>query len=251
MPTRQRSHRRRGNAVGLLASGLAALLLLALPAMAAAFGEDEYGTVTILDRDAEAEVIVDGEPRVCGFAFVFDLDTDDGVVPLVGWRVRTWAADPLDGDIVLSGDDGPTDEDGVLRQPRDGWFELPDGRYTVLWDDEDPPDRSAGVRTFTVECEEATPAPTEAPTATPTATPEASVDAETATPESSVGGETATPRGGVGNVGGDPNLTLPPTDTAAPGTETDARGSMLAVSVLAGLVATLFALRPRRGRTRR
>ena len=241
-------HRRRPlKSTRRFAAAFATLALLVIPASAAAFGEDKYGTVTILDRDAGAEVIVDGEARVCGFAFVFDLETEDGVVPLVGWRVRTWAADPLAGEIVLDGADGPTDEDGVLRQPRDGWFELPEGRYTVLWDDEDPPDRSAGLRTFTVDCEEATPAPTEAPTDTP----EGSVGGETATPEGSVGGETATPEASVGGETAAADITLPPTDTVGGGTDQPSQGGWIALAVLAGLVSTVFVLTPRASVRRR
>ena len=205
--------------------------LLAVPTSVTAFGEERYGTVTILDRDAGAEVVVDGEARVCDFAFVFDFATDAGLEEEIGWRVRVWAEDPLAGEVVLAGSDGPTDEDGVIRQPRDGWLELPDGRYNVLWDNEEPPDRSAGLRSFTVVCEE---------DATPTPSPEASVGGETATPEASVGGVVDQPR-----------VTLPPTDAVSGGpAPRPSQAWWLVIAILAGLTGTLLALVPRPSRRR-
>ena len=156
---------------------------------------EKYGTVTIFDADAGAEVVVDGQPHVCNFYFEFDFGITADVV---GWKVKQWNAAPLDGATVLKGQGGPTDADGKLRVPATGSLTVPDGRYNVVWDDEYPPDGSNGARSFVVDCK-AAPTESAAPTATPTATP-----TETGT-DLGVGGV-------VANAGG---ITPPPTDTSA------------------------------------
>ena len=231
---------------GPLAALVATLALLALIAgpTAAAVG-DKYGTVAVIDASTNSETIVNGEPQVCDFYFVFDLNVQADVV---GWVVKTWNATPLAGSTVLSGKGGPTDADGKLRQPDSGSLSLPDGRYNVIWDDESPVDSSNGHQSFTVSCE----APTQAPTATPTQAP---TQAPTATPTGAVlpatGAPSGTPGGGVEAATGAARVTLPPTDAGRPSsTHGDATSSWLIVAgmgllgfALMGLVPTWIAAR--------
>lgn len=147
-----------GRRAGRLSALLAATAIgaaLAFPGTAGATGEKVYGAVKIVSDTTGGEVIVGGEPRTCGVAFVFDLSFASGLVPVVGWKVKTWASDPFAGTTVLKSQDGPTDANGVLRQPLGGYLSLPNGRYNVIWDNEYPPDSSAGVRSFTVNCSSA------------------------------------------------------------------------------------------------
>ena len=209
--------------LSLAGAVVAALLLLPAGASAA----PPPGTITILDRDRGSDVLVDGEPVVCAFAVELDFEVD-APVPVVGWVIKVWASTAFDGATVLSGSDGPTDADGRLRQPRDGWLTLPDGRYNLLVDDETPVDRSYARQPFTVDCEaDATPTPTATATPTPTATatptPTPVPTGGTApTPTPTATGEvlptqgvaTPTPAGpGAGlPAEGDGQPTLPPTD---------------------------------------
>jgi hypothetical protein len=220
----------------LVAAGLAALgLVLLASGQTLASGSDRYGIVAIVDADAGSEVVVDGEPHVCDFFFRFDLNEQSSVV---GWNVRTWNPEPLDGSLVLKGKGGPTNAAGQLRQPVSGSLSVPDGHYNVVWDDEDPVDASNGAESFVVDCSTAI-----APTPTPTR-------------ENLPGGRTGptkSPRGGVEAVVGTPKVTLPATDTA--NTTAAARdGSSTGFLVVAGLVlvgsAALLLLTPQFGHRR-
>jgi hypothetical protein len=187
----------RSRARGWLCVLLATLALVALAVSpASAAGDDKYGTVAVIDAATGTENIVNGEPQVCDFYFEFDLNETSDVV---GWVVKTWNSTPLSGTTVLSGNGGPTDANGKLRQPDSGSLSLPDGRYNVVWDDETPVDGSNGHQSFTVSCESARP--------TPTPTPTGVVLPASGSPRS-------TPTGGVEAAVGTPKTTLPPTDTA-------------------------------------
>jgi hypothetical protein len=207
-----------------ISAAIAALLLVPTAVSA----EPPPATITFLDREKGGDVIVDGEPVVCEFAIELDFEVDEPV-PVVGWAIKVWASTAFDGETVLAGTDGPTEDAGLLRQPRDGWVTLPDGRYNLLVDDETPVDRSFLRQPFTVECEadatppppeeEPTEAPTQAPTVAPTQEP-APTEAPTETPDGGVlptqGVATETP-GGQGAVLPTQEVaetTLPPTDTS-------------------------------------
>jgi hypothetical protein len=141
-----------------------------------------FGDVAVIDADTGQETSVDGEPRVCGFWLEFDFDR---TVDVVTWEIKEWSASPLDGATVLQGNGGPTDADGKLRQPDSGSLTLPDGHYSIVWDDEAGVDESFGLQSFVVDCDEST-------------------------------GTQPTPTGtdlGVGGIVGGPAATLPPTDT--------------------------------------
>jgi hypothetical protein len=231
---------------GLVAT-IALLAVLALPAAVAAVGEERYGTVTILNEATGEENVVDGEATVCGgVAFVFDLNTTAGTEAIVGWEIREWNEDPDAGDLIADGSGGPTNADGVIRLPAEGYLPVEEGRWIILWDNEVPVDSSAGFRSFTVKCESPTPTPTPTPEATPTPTPTPTPEATptptpdatpTPTPEDSVGGETAV-------------VTLPPTDASGPGTAQP--GNVAAVlMILAAIVASTLILTPSRSTVRR
>ena len=219
--------------------------LLALPSAAAA--APPPGTLTIIDREKGADNLVDGEPVVCEFAVEIDFETDTAV-EVVGWAIKVYADDEFSGETVLDGQDGPTDEDGFLRQPREGWLSLPDGRYTLIVDDEYPADRSNLDRSFTVECpEEPTPTPTEAPTPTPTPEATPTPGPTETTPPEETPQPTETPAGSVGGATGTPRTTLPPTDVSS---DAEGTGPAPIVPVVLLIVAlAILALTPSR-RTR-
>jgi hypothetical protein len=175
------------------------------------------GSVAIVDADAGAEVIVDGQPQVCEFWFEFDLPE---AVDVVGWEIREWADSPAEGTLVLEGQGGPTDADGLLRQPESGTLTLPDGRYNVLWDDE-PVDASFVSRSFVVDCGEEAPVATES-------TPPAPTDEGT-------GGTQPTPSGQDLAAGG-AAITAPPTDIV---TNADGGSDNGLLAVLVSVVAAV------------
>jgi hypothetical protein len=226
------------------AAAVAALLLV--PTVASA--EPPPGTITFLDREKGGDVIVEGEPIVCEFAVELDFEVDEPM-PVVGWVIKVWASTAFNGETVLTSTDGPTDDAGRLRQPRDGWVTLPDGRYNLLVDDETPVDKSFLREPFTVDCEaDAGPAPNEEPAPTEATTEE---PVPTEAPDSGVlptqGVATETP-GGQGAVLPAQDMaepTLPPTDTtgAAPAGTSPA----LPILALLALVALgILALTPAR-----
>lgn len=207
----------------------------------AAIGEAKYGTAAVIDADTGQQTIVGGQPQVCKFYFEIDMNVS---ADIVGWKVKEWNAAPFDGTTVLKGQGGPTDADGKLRVPDSGSMTLPNGRYNFIWDDEYPPDGSAGVQSFVVDCEpKATPTPTPTPTPptpTPTATP-------TPTEEATGGTE---PTGSVLDLSaaGGGGITPPPTDTASPASSHDNDFGTLAAVVIAALAVVVgaLALMPRR-----
>jgi hypothetical protein len=184
MSTATRSRLRR-LLLAAIPAALAVSLFAASPASAGYFG-----AIAIVDADSGQEVVIDGEPHVCGFWIEFDFDR---VVDVVAWEIKEWNASPLDGATVLQGQGGPTDADGKLRQPESGSLTLPDGHYSIVWDDEPAVDATSfGNQSFVVECEDQStggsqPAPT----------------------------DTGTDLGAGGGGGGVAGLTAPPTDARA------------------------------------
>jgi hypothetical protein len=221
----------------VVAAAPAALVLATVGAgHAAAIGEAKYGTVAVVDADSGQQNIVGGQPRVCSFYFEFDMNVSADVL---GWKVKEWNAAPFDGLTVLKGQGGPTDAAGKLRVPDSGSLTLPNGRYNVIWDDEYPPDGSAGVQSFVVDCQpKATPTPTPTPT---------SMEATPSPTEEAIGG--TQPTGSVLDLAaaGGGGITAPPTDTTAPAVSRDNDlGALVAavVIMLATLVGAL-AVMPR------
>jgi hypothetical protein len=221
----------------VLPATLALLALAVGPASAAV--NDRWGTVAVIDASTDSQNIVDGEPQVCDFYFEFDLNETSNVV---AWEVKTWNATPSAGTTVLSDKGGPTDADGKLRQPDSGSLSLQDGRYNVIWDDEDPIDDSNGHQSFTVACESATPTPTPtvAPaTPTPTPTPTGVVLPATGTPK-------PTPAGAVEAATGTAQPTLPPTDASVSRSAGSATGIWLVAAGVGLLSFVLLTLLPSR-----
>ena len=177
-------------------SRLRRLLLAAIPAALAVslfaagpVSAGYFGEVAIVDADAGQEVVIDSEPHVCGFWIEFDFDR---VVDVVAWEIKEWNASPLDGATVLQGQGGPTDADGKLRQPESGSLTLPDGHYSIVWDDEPAVDATSfGHQGFVVECDDQATGSQPAPT------------------------DTGTDLGAGGGGGGVAGLTAPPTDASA------------------------------------
>jgi hypothetical protein len=187
----------------MLAAAPAALafsMFAAGPASAGFFGE-----IAIVDADSGQEVIIDSEPHVCGFWIEFDFDR---VVDVVAWEVKEWNSSPLDGATVLDGQGGPTDAEGKLRQPASGSLTLPEGHYSIVWDDEPGVDASFGHQSFVVDCE-----------------------------DQSTGSQTAPTDTDLGAGGGVAGLTAPPTDATADATAASSSAAVPAtISVLAVLV---------------
>ena len=186
-------------------AALAISMFAAGPASAGFFGE-----VAIVDADSGQQVIVDSEPHVCGFWIEFDFDR---VVDVIAWEIKEWNASPLDGATVLNGQGGPTDADGKLRQPESGSLTLPEGHYSIVWDDESAVDASFGHQSFVVDCEDQATGSQPAPTDT----------------DLGAGGS-----GGAG--GGVAGLTAPPTDASPdPAAASSSTAIPAAISVLAVL----------------
>lgn len=242
------------------------LLLISAPA---ALAKPPVGTFTIIDEATGVQTIVNGEPEVCTFAVLVDLDVQEAL-PLVGWKIKTWVDGNWNEAPTHFKGSGPTDATGAYRIPETGFLTLPAGRYNVILDDEYPPDGSSIVQSFHVVCPEPTATPTTEPTATPTATPTGEVEptatatveptaTATTTPTATPTGEveptattapTETPTGEVDPATGTPRVTLPPTDLGGPSSGT---GLPALVPVLGGLLAIsglVLSLAPRRKRVR-
>lgn len=239
------------------------LMLISAPA---ALAKPPVGTFTIIDEATGVQTIVNGEPEVCTFAVLVDLDVQEAL-PLVGWKIKTWVDGNWNEAPTHFKGSGPTDATGSYRIPETGFLTLPAGRYNVILDDEYPPDGSSIVQSFHVVCPEPTATPTGEvePTATattePTATPTGEVEPTattqpTATPTGEVEptattGPTETPTGEVDPATGTPRVTLPPTDLGGPSSST---GLPALVPVLGGLLAIsglVLSLAPRRKRVRK
>jgi hypothetical protein len=229
MSNRNPGRSRRSLAGWLVIPAILGLLLLGSGQALALTDAEKYGTVAIIDADAGTEVIVDGEPHVCNFSFVFDLGIE---APVVGWKVKVWDAAPLEGETVLKGSGGPTDADGVIQLPTSGALTAPDGRYNVVWDDEDPPDGSNGARSFVVDCSVEEP-PAEEPPAEEPPAEEPPVDLP-------VGGVDPGLDLGVGGGGGG-GITPPPTDTEPTLAATTDNGLVAVAISLLAMTTLIFA----------
>ena len=184
---------------------LAISLFAAGPASAGYFGD-----IAIVDADAGQEVVIDSEPHVCAFWIELDFDR---VVDVVAWEIKEWNAAPFDGATVLQGQGGPTDADGKLRQPESGSLTLPDGHYSIVWDDEPAVDATSfGHQSFVVECDDQATGSQPAPT------------------------DTGTDLGAGGGGGGVAALTAPPTDVAG---EASVASSSTAVPFAISLLALM------------
>ena len=140
---------------------------------------------------------------VCTFHIHFQSNKD-----ITGdWAIRKVASDPTTNVLNGSYDTASGDD----REPDSGTFNLPNGSYALVWDDE-PIDRSFDRLDFEVACGAAAPSQSSAPIASASTAPIAS---SSTAPISSVlpiasGGQP--PNGGVEGVQGTPPRTLPPTD---------------------------------------
>jgi hypothetical protein len=131
------------------------------------------------------------------------------------WAIRKVANDPTTNVLNGSYDTASGDD----REPDSGTFNLPNGHYVLVWDDE-PIDRSFDRLDFDVSCEAAPPSQSSAPIASASTAPIASsstapIASSSTAPISSElpiasGGQP--PTGGVEGVQGTPPRTLPPTD---------------------------------------
>jgi hypothetical protein len=129
--------------------------------------------------------------------------------PLPGGETGSWEIWNSSGTMVADGDYEVTGTDAD-REPDTGVFDLPNGTYSFIWDDETPIDDSRGRLTIEVACATDTPAPT----GTPFQSLAGETDAPTGTPFQSPGGETDAPTS-VQSVAGETDA--PPTlpDTTA------------------------------------
>ena len=148
---------------------------------------------------------------VCTFHIHFQSNKD-----IAGdWAIRKVASDPTTNVLNGSYDTASGDD----REPDSGTFNLPNGSYALVWDDE-PIDRSFDRLDFEVACGAAPPSQSSAPIASASTAPIASsstapISSSSTAPISSVlpiasGGQP--PNGGVEGVQGTPPRTLPPTD---------------------------------------
>ena len=152
-----RSKRPPKRLAGVATASLLALGLLGFSATAALAGP--ASGVDVVVHDGNTESVAPGDPpTACTFHLHFLADT-----------AITGAFDIHKGD-----EDGPIVEDGLFdttsgdsRAPASGVFDLPEGSYTVTWDDEIERDRSFDQQAIEVVCEEATPTPTPEVTPTP------------------------------------------------------------------------------------
>ena len=193
----------------LLPVALAVPLVLAAAGTASAFIES---TVSVFNADGTPA----GE-TVCEFYIEFN--------PTPGGETGSYELRAADDSVVASGPYSVTDTEGD-REPDAGAWTLDEGRYTLLWDDEEPVDASRLELTIDVDCPEAEPTPTPTPVATQTAGP--------------------TPTGTVQPATGTPRITPPPTDAVSGGPSLG--GSSAVLVLLAGLSVAALLLAPRRRR---
>jgi hypothetical protein len=159
----------------------------------------------------------DGTPAgatVCQFYLVFS--------PVAGGETGSWALRDAAGVRVDTGAYAVTDTESD-RVPDTGTFTVPNGTYELRWDSETPIDESRKQLPIVVACAaETAPIITEAPSF-----------------GQSLGAETDVP-----------NETLPDT-TATPGSGPDGFAWMTLLPLLAGLLALIMVLTPRRHASQR
>lgn len=221
----------------LAAISTAALLAVGLLGVSAAgvLAGPESG-VDIIIHNADTEDVAPGDPpTACTFHLHFVAsEAIEGA-----FEIR---AGDEDGDAVVTGLFDTTSGDS--RAPDSGVYELDEGTYEIVWDDEVEQDQSFDQQTIVVACEAETTPPTPTPTGTevpvspsPTGS-ELPVESEAPTPtgtEAPVGGEA--PTGDVGGV----TATPPATDTGEAPTSDSSQGGALAIAALLGLTGMLVA----------
>jgi hypothetical protein len=191
------------------------LLLAAGTAMA-----DSKSTVAVFNED--------GTPAgatVCEFYVEFS--------PVPGGESGAWEVRDETGTAVDSGTYTVTADAGD-RAPADGAWAIPNGTYTLLWDDEPVIDRSNSEAEVVVECEAATGTPGTPATAAPTPTFQASVGGETDVPETDV-----------------PNVTQPATSSLNQPSSPDQAAWTAVLLGIFGIAALALILTPRMRRGRR
>jgi hypothetical protein len=213
------------------------------------------GTVKIHEGGTETEPIVRNEPHVCTFHlhFFFADAAQTG-----DWWIESWPPTG-DGTVVLSGT-YTTDANGEYRTPpAPGTYSLPDGHYKLFWQGRN--EQNVKHKVFWVECPAPTPAgggggvaPT--PTPTPTGTPVGGGVGPTATPTQPAGGGVAPGTGGLPGQGGAPGgevagvttapVVTPPATSTEDGTATQAADGRPLFVGLAGVLAVVIMLTPRR-----
>ena len=170
----------------------------------------------------------------CSYTIHIDLD---GQPAVIGWEVREFNANWMDGAVIESGS-GKPDAQGRLTV---GPLEAAEGHYNAIVDNETPVDSSAQVVDFTSSCP-ATPAPPTPTPAPPTPTPGGEEHPAQGTPPPT-GQELAA-------VGVGANVTPPPTDTGAATATRSDEGARAALLGLTGLIAAgLFLVRAAKPRT--
>lgn len=201
-------------------AGLLAIALLGFSGSAVLAGPESGVDVVVHDGDSETGAPGD-VPTACTFHLHF-----------LAQEAKAGAFDIHEGD-----EDGPIVDSGLFdttatgdsRAPETGVFELPDGEYTIVWDDEIVRDRSHDEQAIVVFCD------TEEPP--PPSGSEEPIESDASTEPS---GEelpvTGTPTGGVAGV----TVTPPATDVDASGSggSSNALIPIAAMLGLAGLFLT-------------
>lgn len=231
----------------LIAPGAAALLAIALlGASAGAVLAGPESGVDVVVHDGNTETVAAGSPpTACTFHLHFQASTAISGA----FEIR---ADDDDGPAVADGLFDTTSGDS--RAPASGVYELDEGLYFVIWDDEIEMDHSYDQQAIEVVCEAPSPTGTEAPIESESPSPTGSelpAESEAPSPTGSelpaeseqpaptgselpIGGEA--PTGGVAGV----TVTPPATDTT-PTRAATASSVELAVAVLLGLSGMLVA----------
>ena len=191
---------------------------LILPPIAAASLLMSAAGVALAEPESAVAVFnADGTPAgatVCEFYFEF------GATP--GGETGSWELGDGGGTAVASGSYSVTASTGH-REPASGSMTLPNGTYTLLWDDEAVIDRSNEELQLVVECAAATLVPTQ------------SVAVETDAPSQIVAGDTDGPQ-----------RTLPDTTSLDQPARPDPGAWVSLLAVLLGLAAFVLVLTPSR-----
>jgi hypothetical protein len=205
---------------------LLAVGLMAFSATAVLAGPESG--VDVVVHDADTEVVAPGDPpAACTFHLHF-----------------TAAAGIAGAFEIREGDpDGPAAASGVFdtssgdsRAPASGTFQLAEGSYYVIWDDEAEMDRSFDEQTVEVVCEDA-PVPT--PSGSDGGVSPSPTGSELPVESESPGGSELPVEGPTGSVAG-VTVTPPATDTGVAQSSTGSTFG-LALAVLLGLSGLLAA----------
>ena len=207
--------------------------LILPPIAAASLLMSAAGVALAEPESAVALFNADGTPAgatVCDFYFEF------GTAP--GGETGSWELRDSGGTAVASGSYSVTASTGH-REPASGSMTLPNGTYTLLWDDEGVIDRSNEELQIVVECVDDTPVPSQS-VAIETDAPSQSVAIETDVPSQSVAADTDVPQ-----------RTLPDTTSLDQPARPDPGAWVSLLAVLLGLGAFVLVLTPSRRPGRR